>query len=118
MLVDHTWFGVNEHTIPDLPCEVMQFSGVLPWLLWLLQHADSAEGPLFLSKYDLMDGFYCIFLAPDDTLKLAVMMPCYDGETQLAAMPLLLTMGWTKLPPTFSATSETAADLTNAQLTC
>ena len=34
VLVDHTWFGVNKHTIPDLPHEVMQFGGTLPWLLW------------------------------------------------------------------------------------
>ena len=61
-----------------------------------------------------MDGFYCIFLAPDDALKLAVMMPCYNGETQLAEMLLSLTMGWTKSPPTFSTTSETATDLANA----
>ena len=36
VLVDHTWFGVNEHTIPDLLHEVMQFSGALPQLLWLI----------------------------------------------------------------------------------
>ena len=76
-----------------------------------------AEGPLFLSKYDLTDGFYHIFLAPDDALKLAFMMPCYAGKPQLAAIPLLLTMGWTKSPPTFSAASKTAADLANVQLT-
>ena len=72
---------------------------------------------MFLSKYDLTDGFYHIFLAPDDTLKLAVMMPRYDGEPQLAAVPLSLTMGWTKWLPMFSTASETAADLANAQLT-
>ena len=71
-----------------------------------------------MSKYDLTDGFYQIFLALDDALKLAIMMPHYEGETQLTAVPLSLTMGWTKLPPTFSATSETAANLTNVQLTC
>ena len=103
VLVDHTWFGVNEHTIPNLPHEVMQFGGMLSQLLWLIRH--------------LTNGFYCIFLTLDDARKLAVMMPCYDGEPQLAAIPLSLTMGWTKSPPTFSATSETAADLANAQLT-
>ena len=71
-----------------------------------------------MSKYDLMDGFYHIFLAPDDALKLAIMMPHYDGEVQLAAVPLSLTMGWTKSPPTFSTASKTAADLANVQLTC
>ena len=70
-----------------------------------------------MSKYDLTDGFYRIFLAPDDALKLTIMMPHYDGETQLAAMPLSLTMHWTKSLPMFSPTSETATDLTNAQLT-
>ena len=36
ILVDHTWFGVNEHTVPNLPLEVMQFGGTLPQLLWLI----------------------------------------------------------------------------------
>ena len=112
VIVDHIWFGVNDHTVSDLPHEVMQFSGMLPHLLWLLQHADPAEGPVYLSKYDLTDGFYQIFLAADDALKLA------NGETQLVAMPLSLTMGWTNSPPMFIATSKTAADLTNAQLCC
>ena len=52
-----------------------------------------------MSKYDLMDGFYWIFLAPDIALKLAIILPHYAGETQLAVMPLSLTMSWTKLPP-------------------
>ena len=95
----------------------MQFGGALPWLLWLIRHADPAKGPLFLSKYDLTNGFYCIFLTTDDALKLAIMMPHYAGKPQLAAIPLSLTMGWTKSPPTFSAASETATDLANAQLT-
>ena len=117
VLVDHTWFGVNEHTVHNLPHEVMQFGSTLPWLLWLIHHADPAKGPLFLFKFDVTDGFYHIFLAPNDALKLAVMMPRYNGEPQLAAVPLLLTMGWTKSLPTFSAASETATDLANAQLT-
>ena len=71
-----------------------------------------------MSKYDLTDGFFWIFLALDNTLKLAIMMAHYNRETQLAAMPLSLTMGWTKSPPMFSATSETVTDLTNAQLNC
>ena len=36
VLVDHTWFGVNDHTIPNLPHKVMQFGSVLPQLLWIL----------------------------------------------------------------------------------
>ena len=29
VIVDHTWFGVNEHMIMELPSEVMQFGGAL-----------------------------------------------------------------------------------------
>ena len=36
VLVDHTWFGINDHMIHNLSHEVMQFSGALPCPLWLL----------------------------------------------------------------------------------
>jgi hypothetical protein len=36
VLVDHTYFGVNEHTVRELPPEVMQFGGALPRIMWLL----------------------------------------------------------------------------------
>ena len=81
MIVDHTWFGVNDHTIPDLPCEVMQFRGALPWILLLLRHADPTAGPVYLSKYDITNGFYHMFLKADDALQLAITMPHYDDET-------------------------------------
>ena len=94
----------------------MQFGGALPRILWLLRHADPREGPMYLAKYDISDGFYGIFLDPDDALKLGVLMPRYDGEPQLVAVPLSLTMGWVSSPPTFCAASETAADIANASL--
>ena len=54
-----------------------------------------------MAKFDISDGFYCLFLDPNDAPKLAVLMPRYEGELQLVAMPLSLTMGWVSLPPTF-----------------
>ena len=93
VIVDHTWFGVNDHTVPDLPREVMQFGGTLSQILWLLRHADPSAGPFYLSKYDITDGFYRVFLKADDALQLAVMMPSYDNEPPLLAIPLSLTMG-------------------------
>jgi hypothetical protein len=116
VLVDHTWFGVNEHTLTELPPEVMQFGSALPRILWLLRHADPDLGPVYLAKFDIADGFYRLFLDPDDVTKLAVLMPRYDNEPQLVAIPLSLMMGWVSLPPTFCAASETAADLANAAL--
>ena len=82
MLVDHTWFGVNEHTVMELPPEVMQFGGALPRILWLLWHADPDLGPIYLAKFDIADGFYRLFLYPDDATKLAVLMPS-SGKEQI-----------------------------------
>ena len=100
----------------ELPPEVMQFGGALSRILWLLQHADPAEGPVYMAKFDISDGFYRLFLDPDDAPKLAVLMPKYDGEPQLVAVPLSLTMGWVPSLPTFCTASETAADIANASL--
>ena len=36
VIMDHTWFGVNNHTVVELPPEVMQFGGALSRILWLL----------------------------------------------------------------------------------
>ena len=36
VIMDHTWFGVNDHTVVELPPEVMQFGGTLSCILWLL----------------------------------------------------------------------------------
>ena len=82
----------------------------------LLQHADPDKGPVYMAKFDISDGFYRLFLDPDDAPKLAVLMPKYNGEPQLVAVPLSLTMGWVSSPPTFCAASETAADIANASL--
>ena len=85
-------------------------------ILWLLHHANPSHGPVYMAKYDLSDGFYRMFLDPSDALKLSVLMPRYDGEPQLVAVPLSTTMGWVSSPPTFCAASETTADLANASL--
>ena len=57
-----------------------------------------------------------MFLLPEDTLKLSVLMPCYEGEPKLIAVLLSTTMGWVSSPPTFCMASKTMADLTNASL--
>ena len=36
VIVDHTWFGMNNHTVVELPPKVMQFGGALSHILWLL----------------------------------------------------------------------------------
>ena len=69
-----------------------------------------------MAKYDIFDGFYWMFLDPEDLLKLSILTSCYEGEPQLVAIPLFTTMGWVSSPPTFCAASKTMANLANASL--
>ena len=66
---------MNDHTVVELPQEVMYFGGTLSHILWLLWHANLSEGPVYLAKYDIFNGFYWMLLNPEDTLKLTMLMP-------------------------------------------
>ena len=71
---------------------------------------------MYMAKYDISDGFYRMFLDLGDALKLSILMPCYEGELQLIAVPLSTMKGWVLCPPTFCTASKTVADLANASL--
>ena len=114
LLCDHSWYPVNDTTLPHAPPEAMQFGGALHRVLRRVRHANPRYGPTFLSKHDIKDGFYRLFLAAKDCPRLAIILPRYEGETQLVAIPMSCTMGWTESPPTFSSMSETVADVANA----
>ena len=114
LVCDHSFFGINQNTITRTPPEAMQFGGTLQRVLNAIRHADPRFGPVHLSKYDIKDGFYRLFLNANDAPMLAVTLPTYEGEEPMVAIPLVLTMGWTESPPTFCSASETIADLANA----
>ena len=115
-IADHKSWGVNEHTLPIAPTESMQFGGALYRLLTEIRHADPSYGPVYMSKYDVKDGFYRIHLRPEHCVKLAIVLPRYDGLPPLVAIPFVLTMGWQNSPPTFCGFSETACDVANSRL--
>jgi hypothetical protein len=116
LVVDHTWFGVNQNTVEYTTKEAMQFGGTLYRILSKIHHADPKYGPVYLAKYDVKDGFYRMMVRPEHTPSLCVILPRYEGEVQMVAVPLVLTMGWINSPPTFCAMSETACDLANSRL--
>jgi hypothetical protein len=116
LVVDHTWFLINQHTLEWTTKEAMQFGGALYRILAKIYHADPKYGPVYLAKYDIKDGFYRMMIRARDALALTVILPKYDGEEQMVAVPLVLTMGWINSPPTFCAMSETACDIANARL--
>jgi hypothetical protein len=119
LLSDHSWpwpwGAVNDMTVPHAPPEAMQFGGVLPRTLHLVRHANPKFGPPKLNKQDVKDGFYRLYLRALDCLRLALIMPPYEGEPQLIAIPLSCTMGWVESPPSFSTMSETVCDRANAR---
>jgi hypothetical protein len=115
-IADHSFWGLNEHTLPLAYKDSMQFGGALHRLLYSIRHANPAFGPVRVMKLDLKDGFYRVHLRPRQALALSVLLPEYEGLPQLVAVPLALTMGWINSPPTFTSVSETICDLANHSL--
>jgi hypothetical protein len=81
----------------------MQFGKALERILAQIVAANPAHGPVQLTKVDIADGFYRVWLNLSDIPKLAVSIPSLKGEEPLLAFPLVLPMGWTESPPCFCA---------------
>jgi hypothetical protein len=115
-IVDYTYSQVNKATIKQAPQEAMQFGRTLQRVLQAVVYADPAQGPVCLFKLDIADGFYRVWVAPQDVPKLAVVLPKEEGEEAQLAFPLALPMGWVESPPYFCAVTETITDLANEAL--
>jgi hypothetical protein len=113
LIVDYSFWGVNDETVSLSPNEAMQFGRALKRLLFRIRNANPRYGPAYMAKVDLADGFYRLWLASP---KLGVVFPAHDDEEPLVALPLTLPMGWVTTPPYFCAATETVADLANSIL--
>jgi hypothetical protein len=72
---DYSFFGINHETLALSPAKCMQF-GKAPWRV--LRHLKSANphlGLVYLSKIDIADGFYRIWVRANDVPKLAGLCP-------------------------------------------
>lgn len=116
LIVDLSYFGVNQESVPIAPSEAMQFGRALQRLLQRILMANAIHGPVYISKIDIADGFYRIQLAPYSSPNLAVLLPQHSNEEPMVAFPLVLPMGWVNSPPYFSAVTETGADMMNHRL--
>ena len=67
MISDYSYFDVNQETLNLGPSDAMQFGRTLWRLLYRIHRANSRFGPVYLSKVDISDGFYRLFLRPEDT---------------------------------------------------
>lgn len=57
-IVDYTYSGINQSTVPFAPWEAMQFGHYLNHLLQQLAEVDSRHRPVYIIKLDIADGFY------------------------------------------------------------
>jgi hypothetical protein len=71
---------------------------------------------VFLSKIDVADAFYRIWIRSVDVPKLGVLFSDKDGEEQMVGLPLVPPMGWNQSPPILTAATEIVADLANQHL--
>lgn len=113
-IVDYSFYGINDDTIPLAPHESMQFGRALDRVLHEIVHADPRHGPVHMIKVDVADGFYRLWAAPQDIPTLGVAFPPGPDGAALVAFPLTLPMGWLESPPLFCTMTETITDLANA----
>ena len=62
LIVDYTFSGVNDETVPLAPKESMQFGRALQRVFTTLVHAHPRYGPVQLAKIDVADEFYRVWL--------------------------------------------------------
>ena len=98
LIVDYSYSGVNHETVHLAPPETLQFGWALQRVLQRIVEADPRYGPVFLSKIDIADGFYRVWLQLADIPKLGVVLPTSPGQLPLIAFPLALPMGWVESP--------------------
>ena len=116
IIVDYTFWGINNDTVPLAPSESMQFGRALERVLRKIRRANRRYGPTYMIKVDIADGFYRLFVSATTTAALGVVFPHHSDEEPLIAFPLVLPMGWVGSPPFFCALTETATDLANHRL--
>ena len=79
LLCDHSWdFGwpsINKVTKPHAPPVAMQFGHALHRVLHQMRHANPRLNPVRTSKQDVKDGFHRLFLRPEDSPRLSILLP-------------------------------------------
>ena len=113
IIVDYTFWGINDDTVSLAPDEAMQFGRALERVLHRIRKANRRFGPTYMIKVDIADGFYRLFVSAPTVAALGVVFPHHPDEEPLVAFPLVLPMGWVGSPPFFCALTKTSTDLAN-----
>jgi hypothetical protein len=58
LIVDYSFYDVNQETLRLGPKQAMQFGRVLERILYKIRHSNPCYGPVYIGKVDLADSFY------------------------------------------------------------
>jgi hypothetical protein len=111
IIVDYSFWGLNDETLKRSHQEAMQFGRALERIIAKVVLADPRYGPVKLIKIDIADGIYRIRVHTEDIPKLGIAFPHKEGEAPLVAFRLVLPMGWTESPPYLCSATETVTDI-------
>ena len=92
---------MNQQTLNISPTKAMHFDRTLWRLLYQIRHANNTFGPVYMSKIDLSNCFYRLWLHPEDTHRLVVLLLTREHERDLIGIPLTNPMRWVSSPPNF-----------------
>ena len=109
--------AVNVSTDRSVAPQAMHFGPCFPRILQKISEAYPQDGPVYLSKWDIIDTFHRCVLRPADVGAFSYLVSPLPSNTAIyLCVDLVLPMFWLRSPPFFCAASETAADLANTYL--
>jgi hypothetical protein len=79
----------------------MQFGRALHGILCMILEAHPRFGPVYISKVDIADGFYRVWLLPSDIPTLGVALPIAGNEEPMSGFPFGTSDGMGQLPTLF-----------------
>jgi len=104
--------NVNDSTKPWSHPKVMkQLGQVLPHVIYNVATAPLEHGLVYLEKWDLKDGFWCLSVSSQDVWHFCHLLPALPGEPPMVVVPNSLQMGWIESPGLFCSATETARDI-------
>ena len=97
--------------------EAIHFGTTFQHLLKQILVADTALGPVFMSKVDLSDAYMRVWVRLEDVPTLTFVVLWHPCDTEpLIGMHLSLPMGYVESVPAFCCETEMVTDLANVMM--
>jgi hypothetical protein len=86
-IVDNSFSKVNGETISPAPDNAMRLGHALECIITQIVKAHQRFGPVEFFKIDIADGFYRMWMQPENIPKLGVAIATLEGEKPMVAFP-------------------------------